>query len=48
MKKKKKITRAEKIKLSSQGICWKCNKKTLVKKDSLFKCTNCGFSYINY
>jgi len=44
MAKKKKITRKDKIKLTSKNICWKCGKT--IKKDKYgYICNNCGNTY---
>ena len=46
--KKKKLTRKDKQKLASSGICWKCGQKTLEREKNILTCKNekCNFSFI--
>ena len=39
MKKKKKITRKQKIELSRKKICWKCGHK-IIKNENKIECIN--------
>jgi len=44
----KKLTRKDKQRLASLGICWKCGQKTLVREKNLLVCKNnkCNFSFL--
>jgi DNA-directed RNA polymerase subunit RPC12/RpoP len=43
MSKKKKLTRKEKIQLSKDNICWKCNGQIEFNKEiRALKCDDCG------
>jgi len=43
MSKKKKLTRKQKIQLSKENICWKCNGRIEFDKEiRSLKCNDCG------
>jgi len=43
MAKKKKLTRKQKIELSKNSVCWKCNGRIEFDKEiRSLKCDNCG------
>jgi len=43
MSKKKKLTRKQKIQLSKENICWKCNGKIEFDKEiRSLRCDDCG------
>ena len=44
----KKLTRKKKKELVDKGICWKCNKKTIIQDKNKIVCTNCGLEIIKY
>jgi predicted RNA-binding Zn-ribbon protein involved in translation (DUF1610 family) len=40
----KKLTREEKVKMTKEGICWKCKSKLQIKANWA-SCPNCGVNF---
>lgn len=44
----KKITRKEKERLTKEGVCWKCGKRTIKSDSGIILCENCGLRIVKY